>query len=450
MAHRFCATSQTALLLAAFLLGGWTCGVAQQVQASTPRHLTLSEAITQAQANEPIFASALAAQKSARIDGYLAKATLLPSVTYHNQMLYTQPNGQTNQGGQVGTQASPIFIANNAVHEYSSQAIVNETVGLKQFADAQVASANVARATAELEIARRGLVSAVVSLYYTVSTTQDKARIQSEAFAEARSFTALTQKREAAREVAHADVVKAQLQMQQKQRDVADANIAADKARLELGVLLFPDPRSAYTTDPPAAPPVLPTREEVNQLASKNNPEIRSALAAVNAANAGVKSAKAAYLPDLGLNFTYGIDAPQFAKHGPDGVPNLGYSISGTVDIPVWDWLSTQKRIKQSEIQRDVATVNLTATQRRLIATLEESYAEAATARDQLDLLDQSVHTADESLKLTKLRYAAGESTALEVVDAQNSYLAAQTAEADGVVRFETALAALQVLTGNL
>jgi len=116
----------------------------------------------------------------------------------------------------------------------------------------------------------------------------------------------------------------------------------------------------------------------------------------------------------------------------------------------VWDWLSTQKRIKQSEIQRDVATVNLTATQRRLIATLEESYAEAATARDQLDLLDQSVHTADESLKLTKLRYAAGESTALEVVDAQNSYLAAQTAEADGVVRFETALAALQVLTGNL
>jgi outer membrane protein TolC len=53
-------------------------------------------------------------------------------------------------------------------------------------------------------------------------------------------------------------------------------------------------------------------------------------------------------------------------------------------------------------------------------------------------------------LKLTKLRYAAGESTALEVVDAQNSYLAAQTAEADGVVRFETALAALQVLTGNL
>jgi outer membrane protein TolC len=423
---------------------------AQQLQADTPRHLTLTEAIKQAQANEPSFASALAAQKSSRIDGYLAKAALLPSVTYHNQVLYTQPNGQTNQGGQVGTQASPVFIANNAVREYASQAVVNETLGLKQFADAQVAAANAARATAELEVARRGLTSTVVTLYFSVSTTQEKAKIQGEAFAEAQEFTSLTQKRESAREVAHADVVKAQLQMQQKQRDLMDANIAAEKARLELGVLLFPDPRTPYTTDAPALQRTLPTRAEVNQLAAKNNPEIRSALAGMTVADAGVKSARAAYLPDLGLNFTYGIDAPQFATNGPDGVRNLGYSISGTLDIPVWDWFSTQKRIKQSEIQRDAARVTLTAAQRRLVATLEESYAEAVAARDQLDLLDQSVHTAEESLNLTKLRYAAGESTALEIVDAQNSYLSAQTAEADGLLRFESALAALQILTGSL
>jgi outer membrane protein TolC len=64
--------------------------------------------------------------------------------------------------------------------------------------------------------------------------------------------------------------------------------------------------------------------------------------------------------------------------------------------------------------------------------------------------LDQSVRTADESLRLTKLRYTAGEATALEVVDAQNAYLVAQTSQADGAVRYETALAALQILTGSL
>ena len=437
--------------LSFLFFSGFVCWVpicAQQAPAS--ERVSLADAIRRAEANEPIFAHTAAMQRSAKIDSYLAKAALLPSVTFHNQMLYTQPNGQTNQGGQVGMQASPVFIANNSIHEYTSQASIDERISLSQVATAQVAAANAAVASAELEVTRRGLVQAVVSLYYTVSAAETRQRLLEEGLAEARDFTRMTTQREAAREVAHADVVKAQLQEQQRQRDLTDATVAAERARLELAVLLFPDPRKPYTTDDPTGASVLPVRDEVNRMAADNNPEIRSALASVNAASAGVRSAKAAYLPDVGLNFTYGIDAPQFAKQGPDEVKNLGYSISGTVDIPVWNWFSTQKRIRQSEIWRDAARVNLTAAQRRLIATLEESYAEAAAARDQMALLDQSVQTAGESLRLTKLRYAAGESTALEVVDAQNSLLMSQTARTDGAVRYEVAWAALQLLMGSL
>jgi outer membrane protein TolC len=438
----------SAVLCVAFLLNLARSAEAQDQNA--PIEIPLTEAIRRAQQNEPAFVSAVATQKSASIDRYLAKVALLPSVTYHNQVLYTEPNGHTNQAGQVGAQPSPVFIANNAVREYASQASINEDIGLKQIADAHVASANAARSSAELEIARRGLVATVVGFYYSVSAFETKERLLADAMREAESFTQLTQKREAAREVAHADVVKAQLQQQERQRDLGDVKLAAARARLELAVLLFPDPRTPYSTTAPAAPALLPAHDEVDRLATANNPELRSALADLNASNAEVASAKAAYLPGLGLNFTYGIDAPQFAKHGPDGVQNLGYSISGTLDIPVWDWLSTQKRVKQSEIRRDVAKVSLTAAQRRLIAELEETYAEAATTREQLALLDQSVHTAAESLRLTKLRYSAGESTALEVVDAQNAYLSAETAQADGQVRYQSAFAALQILTGTL
>lgn len=443
---RAVAVKLTQVLLAGVIWGVSVCAQ----QAGTPEHVSLTDAIKRAEANEPMFATAVAAQRSAKIDSYLAKAALLPSVTFHNQMLYTQPNGQTNQGGQLGVQASPVFIANNSIHEYTSQALVDERISMSQVAAAQVLAANAAVASAEMEVARRGLVSAVVNLYYTVSAAESRQRLLEEGLTEARDFTQMTTRREAAREVAHADVVKAQLQEQQRQRDLTDAMVGAQRARLELAVLLFPDPRTPYLTDAPRGQSELPTRDEVNRLASSNNPEIRSALASVNAANAGVRSAKAAYLPDVGLNVTYGIDAPQFATRGPDEVRNLGYSISGTVDLPVWNWFSTQKRIRQSEIVRDVAKVNLTAAQRRLIATLEESYAEAAAAREQMALLEKSVQTAGESLRLTKLRYAAGESTALEVVDAQNSLLTAQTAQTDGVVRYETAWASLQLLTGSL
>jgi outer membrane protein TolC len=423
---------------------------AQEVTPGGAAAISLSEAIRRAQQNEPTFASALATQKSAVIDRYLRNAALLPSVVYHNQVLYTQPNGQTNEIAHSGAQASPIFIANNAVHEYISQASINETIGLKHFADAQVEAANAARASAELEVARRGLILSVVSLYYSVSAFETKHHVLEEAFREAQSFTDLTEKREAAREGAHADVVKAQLQQQQRQRDLSDGALAADKARLELAVLLFPDPRTPFSTEAPGTPPALPNREDVNRLASANNPEVRSALAGVRAGNAEVTSARATYLPDLGLNFSYGIDAAQFAKRGPDDVSNLGYSISGTLDIPVWDWFSTQKRIKQSEIKRDAARVTATAAQRRVIAALEEVHAEAVAARDQMDLLDLSVRTAEESLRLTKLRYSSGEATVFEVVDTETAYLSVETAQAEGVVRYQTALAGLQVLIGTL
>ena len=111
-----------------------------------------------------------------------------------------------------------------------------------------------------------------------------------------------------------------------------------------------------------------------------------------------MQAAWGALLPNVGLNVTYGIDANQFAVNGPltpGGLKarNLGYSTSVTVNLPVWDWLASENKVKQSQIRRDAAQVALTNTQRRLIAQLEEAYSEAQAAHDQLASLDQSVST---------------------------------------------------------
>ncbi len=413
---------------------------------SQPVSISLDEAIHRAQANEPAYAAATADSRVAALDRTMAKTALLPSVIYHNQYIYTQPNGEPVPPGMQPTQK---FIANNGVHEYASQGMVDELIGVGQVAAVRRADAAAAFAAAQLEIVRRGLVAAVTGLYFGVIANDQKLAIAERAHNEASDFTELTGKREQQREAAHADVVKAQLQQQQRERELSDARVAAEKARLELGVLLFADPRTAYTLAPDQ-PAALGTREEIQEAAAKNNPELRSALAALNQSNADVLAARGAYLPSLGLNYTYGIDAPQFAVNGPDGIRNLGYSASVTLDIPVWDWLATQHKVKQSEIRRDVAKVELSATQRRLIARLDEAYSEAAAARDQLASLDASVTTAEESLRLTKMRYTDGEATVLEVVDAQSAFVTAGNAREDGLVRYRAALADLQTLTGTI
>ena len=77
-------------------------------------------------------------------------------------------------------------------------------------------------------------------------------------------------------------------------------------------------------------------------------------------------------------------------------------------------------------------------------------YAEADTALNELADLNRSAELAEDGLRLTMLRYTGGEATILEVVDAQNTSVQANTAYQDGAVRYRVALANLQTLTGAL
>jgi outer membrane protein TolC len=426
---------------------------------ATSQAITLDEAITRARANEPKFAAAVAASKNAALDQSIARAALLPNAMFNNQFIYTQPNHcpETNKicvtDTSAGSTTIPVpvrFIANNAVHEYVDQASVTETIGAQQFNALSKASVSLAVAKAELEVARRGLVVTVAGLFYSASVSNRKVQVAQRAANEAADLTKLTQQREAEREVAHADVVKAQLQQLQRDRDLKDALLQAEKARLELGILLFPDPRTDYTLTVPDVPASVPERTDVEAALKKRNPELESALANSHLADLNVFAAKAGYLPELQLNYSYGIDAAQFAAHAYDGGENLGYSITATLNIPIWDWFATRDKVRQSENNRAAARAALTNAQRKVIADLEEIYAEAVAAHDQLDSLNQSVATAVESLRLTRLSYGAGEAKILDVVDAENSLTTAELAREDGMVRYQAALANLQLLTGTL
>ena len=121
-----------------------------------------------------------------------------------------------------------------------------------------------------------------------------------------------------------------------------------------------------------------------------------------------------------------------------------------TVDLPLWDWLTSERKIKEAHIRADAAKIAFTSTQRRLLADLAELYNEADVARQQLASLDQTVTDARESLRLTDLRYVDGEGTVLDVVDAQNTLITAENARLDGEVRYRAAYAQLETLTGRL
>ncbi|HEX8766615.1 MAG TPA: TolC family protein [Candidatus Acidoferrum sp.] len=414
---------------------------AQTDSAGTPPlKLTLQDALARARKNSVAFQSALTDSAIARQDRFQAAGTLLPSVTYNNQAWYTQGHG-----------GNPIFIANNAVHEYLSQANIHESIGLVDVADFRRVSALAAVAKARAEVASRGLVVTVVQGYYSVAAARQKVLSAQKAADEGDRFLKLTQDLEHGGEVAHSDVIKAELQATERRRALQEAQLGLLNAHLDLAVLLFVDFNENFeVTDDLHAPAPLPTLGEVQQQAARDNPDVRAALENARAAGFDVSAARAGYLPSLSADYWYGIDAPQFAVNGPGGISNLGSAAAATLNIPVWNWGATQSRIKQAELRRDQAKRELSLAQRRLLAEIKSLYSEAETAMNELGGLERSANLAEESLRLTTLRYKGGEATVLEVVDAQTTYAQSSAAYQDGAVRYRVALANLQTLTGVL
>jgi outer membrane protein TolC len=412
-----------------------------------PLTITLQDALARAQKNEPQYRNALTLYGVARSNAVQGRAGLLPSVSYASSFLYTEGNGT----------ASARFIANNGVHEYTSQGNAHEALSWQALAEYRRARAQEALAKAQAEIASRGLVVTITQAYYGSIVAQRKFAIAQRAAAEAQNFFDVTQKLERGGEVAHSDAIKAQLQLQQQQRSLQDAQLAMDRARLDLAVLIFPNFNENFTTvDDLENIGALPSFPEVETLAGKSNPQLSAALAAMKVANQEVALAWNGFLPSLSVDYFYGIDANQYAVNGldqtvspPRPVRNLGYSAVATLDIPIWNWGANRAKVKGAQLERNQAKVELSFAQRKMAADLKDFFSEAQTSRLELESLRQSAELAAESLRLTTLRYQAGEATALEVVDSQNTLTQAQNALGDGQVRYRVAVASLQTLTGK-
>ncbi len=424
--------------------------VQPQGQAAPPPLITLQDALDRATRLDVQYQLAISNAVIAREDRVQARAALLPGISQTTQLLQTQGNGTTPNGR---------FVTNDGVHVYRSWGVARQEISAETFLKSTYrrAQAGEALANARLEIAQRGLVLTVTRNYYTLLTSQRKYGTAQQSVQQAQRFLEITQQQENAGQAAHSDVVKAQIQYEQQRQAFQEATLGVDNARLNLAVLLFPDFNENFNVvDDLDSAQALPPFPEIQSMAAEANPELRAAQAALRQASFDVRVAKNAFLPSIAIDAVYGIEANAFALRSraaafPEAgvLPNLGFFITANFTLPVFDWGIRQSKVRQAETRERQSQVELTQTQRVLLANLYLYYNEALTARAAVDVSRRAAELSTESLRLVNLRYQAGESTAFEVVDAQKTLVDTRNAYDDAQTRYRVALSQLQTLTGK-
>src|SRR5438046_906265 len=224
-----------------------------QGPAAPPAVITLQDALDRAKQVDAQYQLTIADATVAREDRIQAKSALFPSASHTTQYLGTQGNGFAPSGR---------FVTNDGVHVYRSWGVVHQelspnTVLMTGYRRAQAAEA---LSNAKVEIAQRGLAVTVTKNYYALVISQRKYATAQQAAQQAMRFFEISQQAERVGQVAHSDVVKAEIQYEQQKQTYQESMLAMENARLNLAVLLFPALNENFTVvdDLDSAQPLPP------------------------------------------------------------------------------------------------------------------------------------------------------------------------------------------------
>lgn len=411
--------------------------------------MTLQDAIARARHNYADYRGAVTEAKIAREDRLQARDAMLPSISYKQQYLGTEGNGTTPNGR---------YVTNDGVHVYRIWGVLHQEMpaGFFMRSPYKSARAEEAVARARAEIARRGLTVTVTKRYYGLIVAQRKYAIAEQSLDLAQQFADSIHVPEKGGQEARSSLVKARLQVDTQKLAYQQAQLAVDDAYGALAVLVSSNPDENFTVvDDLDNVPSLPSLAEMTAMAERENQDVRIAMAKLRDTKAKVAIARAGFFPTFSLDVDYGIEANALALYstasaakqlGP--LPNLGYFVTATMQMPIWNWGATHSKLRQSEYRREQAKAELSSAEMQTLTNLRSFYKEASLAASQTGTLRDAADLAAENLRLTTALFRTGKASAGDVVDAQQSLASARSNFADDQSRYRVALAKLQTLTG--
>ena len=136
-------------------------------------------------------------------------------------------------------------------------------------------------------------------------------------------------------------------------------------------------------------------------MAEMKNPELRIAMNSARIASLNVAMARQAFLPSVKVEVDYGIESNCIGLHCVDvgyrqlgPARTLGYFMTASLNLPVWDWGVKKSKLRQAEIKHEQARLELNAEQRQLVKNVHAAYNETQTGLAHLDSLRRAADLA--------------------------------------------------------
>lgn len=279
---------------------------------------------------------------------------------------------------------------------------------------------------------------------------------------------------------ARADVLQQEAQVAQRELSLLQAEADLELAKTRLVQLLQLDPFGSYTFVAPSLDAV-PLEESAYDLealltaALDRREDLRAQELQIEAAEAGVRTARGGYYPTVNLFASYGSGYSSLAQRVvgepatipvtlPDGTPilvggepltfdgprtvedvpfgdqfftdNRGGAVGLRVNIPLFDRFATRTQVQRARLEAENERIRLDALRQDVALQVRQGWLDYQNAAKQLDVTARQVAAAAAAAAAEQERYDLGVSTLTELTQARTRLVEAQSARAQAVARF--------------
>ncbi len=284
------------------------------------------------------------------------------------------------------------------------------------------------------------------SAYYGALKALKSVDIQKAALKRAEERLLVAQARLKVGEVTKSAVLRAEAERAGAEADLIRANNGLDNS-IELLQRIIGIQERVAVVDPPAQPPVAASAEALVQQALKERTDYNQRTLEEQAANEGIEIAKASFKPSLRLEGLY-----FWREQDPEATFFLEESASATVRLtyPLFEGFLRKAELSEARSSFRQAELRRLGLRRDIEVQVREALNNVKAIEALTESFRRQLAFAEEDYKMVFEQFKFGVATTLDVIDAENTLVSAQSSMANAVYDLELAKIDLKYVTGAL
>lgn len=402
-------------------------------EADGPRRVGLDEAVDVALANSPALTRSRSAVNRARYDRTDAFGNFLPDLS----LGYSFSDASTGRLDPTGQS----IVTTSWTMQLTGQLDLFD--GLRRFSTLETTGRELGAERARHRRTRYETILSVTRAFYDAVARREVVRVEQDRVERQQDQLEFVEQQVEVGQATRSDLLRSRRDLNNAKLQVLNAENRARAATFELARAMGVRERVAPVEEATlSVEPLDIRRDELMRRALAQGPDVQSARAAVEAAEARISTARSAYLPSLALQGGWAWQDAEFPPR------DRSWQLRLQGSLPLFNGFQRENDVYRARARANAARAEERAAELQLRADVDDAFSQVESAMAGVDLAEQSVELSREDLRVTRERYRLGLAT---ILDLQTAQIALAEAEVELVQRrfdYRVGLARLESLVG--